>query len=187
MAQNKENILTKGMSGTIARMLTFRQRSGKTIVTKLRRTVPVSSSEKAAAVRTKFTSSVAYAKKAIKDPATKALYQAMAKDGKSAFNVATADAFNPPVVESINSSNYHGIIGDTLIVRAEDDFKVTGVKVSIGNAAGILLEQGDAVMEENTIDWLYKTTQANPALSGSKITAVASDLPGNNTSFSVTL
>jgi hypothetical protein len=27
MAQNKENILTKGMSGTSARMLTFRQKA----------------------------------------------------------------------------------------------------------------------------------------------------------------
>jgi hypothetical protein len=187
MAQNKENILTKGMSGTIARMLTFRQKAGKTIVSKLRRATPASNSDKSLAVRTKFSASVAYAQKAILDPATKAMYQLMAKDGKSAFNVATADAFNPPTVDSITTTNYHGVMGDEIIVRAEDDFKVTGVKVSIQSAAGALLEQGDAVMQENTIDWSYKATQANAALPGSKITATASDLPGNNTSLTVTL
>ena len=31
MAEAKENILTKGFSGTIARLLTFRQRAGKTL------------------------------------------------------------------------------------------------------------------------------------------------------------
>ncbi|MDP4132321.1 MAG: hypothetical protein Q8939_19355 [Bacteroidota bacterium] len=156
-------------------------------MSKLRRATPASDSEKSAAVRTKFAASVDYAKKAIKDAATKAMYQAMATEGRSAFNVATADAFNPPTVDSINTTNYHGAVGDEIIVRAEDDFKVAGVKVSIESAAGALLEQGDAVMLENTIDWSYKTTQANPALAGSKITAVASDLPGNNTTLSVTL
>lgn len=101
--------------------------------------------------------------------------------------MATADAFNQPTVDSITTTNYHGVVGDEIIARAEDDFKVTGVKVSIQSAAGALLEQGDAVMQENTIDWLYKATQANAALPGSKITAVASDLPGNNTSLTVTL
>jgi hypothetical protein len=187
MAQNHENILTRGLSGTIGRMLTFRQKAGKTVVSKLRRATPASDNEKSVAVRTKFAASVDYAKKAIKDDATKAMYQAKAIAGQSAFNVATADAFNPPSVDSINTSNYHGAVGDEIVIRAEDDFKVASVKVSIESAAGALLEQGDAVMQVNTIDWSYKATQANPALAGVKITAVASDLPGNNTTLSVTL
>src|ERR1700688_2715936 len=136
MAEAKDNIVTKGLSGTIARMLTFRQRAGKTIVAKLRRATPVSDSEKSVAVRTKFTSSIDYAKKAILDAATKALYQAAAKPGQSAFNVAVADAFNAPEIESIDTSAYHGAVGDAITVRATDYFKVTGVTVSIHNATG---------------------------------------------------
>jgi hypothetical protein len=187
MAESKGNIVMQGISGTIARMLTFRQRAGKTIVAKLRRATPASDSEKATAVRTKFKSSIEYASKAILDAATKANYLAAALPGQSAFNVAVADAFNAPEISKIDSSAYHGAVGDSITVQATDDFKVTGVTVSIHNAAGNLVEQGAAVVQPNTIDWLYKATVANAATAGSKVTAVATDLPGNNTSLDATL
>ena len=186
MAEAKGNIVTKGFSGTIGRQLTFRIKAGKTIVSKLLTRSTAPPSEKAAAVRAKFLSSSLYAKKAIKDPATKALYKAAATGGQTAFNLALADAFKAPVISKINTDNYHGAVGNTLLVNATDDFKVTGVVVSIHNAAGDLVETGNAVIQENE-DWLYTTTQVNAAVAGSKITAVASDLPGNSTSFSVTL
>jgi len=187
MAESKENILTKGFSGTVARLLTFRQKAGKTVVAKLRRPSSVPPTDKMVAVRDKFQSSIAYAKGAIKDPAVKALYQAVAKPGESAFNVAVADAFKAPKVESIKTDNYHGAAGDTITVKATDDFKVTGVTVSILNAAGDLIEEGNAVMQINETDWLYTTTQANAAVAGSKITAAATDMPGNSTSLVVNL
>jgi hypothetical protein len=187
MAEAKNNIVTKGISGTIGRMLTFRQRAGKTIVTNLRRPTPASNSVKAVGVRTKFKSSIEYAAKAILDDTTKANYLAMAQPGQSAFNVAVADAFNAPEITKIDTSAYHGAVGDSITVQATDDFKVTGVNVSIHSAAGDLLEQGAAVVQANTIDWLYKATVANAAVAGSKITAVATDLPGNNTSLDATL
>ncbi len=187
MAEAKDNIVTKGFSGTIDRTLTFRQRAGKTFVGKLRRASSLAASEKMLAVRAKFATSIDYATKAIKVAETKALYQAGAKAGQSAFNVAVADAFNAPEIGDISTTGYHGAVGDEITVRATDDFKVAAVTVSIHNAAGDLLEQGAAVMQESTIDWLYKATAANTAVAGSKITAVASDLPGNNTSKEVTL
>jgi hypothetical protein len=187
MAKSKDNIVTKGFSGTIDRTLTFRQRAGKTIVGKLRRASSVAATDKMLAVRAKFKSSVAYAKKAIKNLVTKALYQAGIKVGQSAYNVAVADAFNPPKVESIQATGYHGAVGDTITVQATDDFKVATVSVSVQNAAGNLVEQGNAVMQVNELDWLYTITQANAALAGSKITATATDLPGNSASLEVTL
>lgn len=187
MAQARENILTRGLSGTVARMLTFRQLAGKTIVGKLRGPSSVPPTDKMVAVRDKFQSSIAYAKGAIKDPAVKALYKAAAKTGQSAFNVAMVDAYEAPRVNSINTDSYHGAAGDTILVNATDDFKVTGVTVSVHNAAGDLVEEGVAVMQINESDWLFTAAQANAAPAGSKITAVAKDLPGNSTSFSVNL
>jgi hypothetical protein len=187
MAQSKDNILVKGLSGTIARLLTFRQRAGKTIVSKLLRPSTATPSDKAAAVRAKFTTSVAYAKAAVKDPAIKAGYQAVAKDGQTAYNMALADAFQSPQISGIDAAAYHGAAGDAITVKATDDFKVAAVKVSIFSAAGALLEQGNTVMQINEVDWLYTATQANAALAGSKITAEATDLPGNSTSLSLTL
>ena len=176
-----------GLSGTVAKQLTFRQWAGRTIVGKKRGPSAVPPTDEFLARQAKFKSSIAYAKGAIKDPAVKALYKAAAKLGYSAFNVAMADAYLAPTVNSINTGNYHGAAGDTIIVNATDDFKVKGVTVSIHTAAGDLVEEGIAVMQINETDWLYTATQANAALAGSKITAVASDLPGNSTPFSVNL
>ena len=95
-----------------------------------------------------------------------------------------ADALNAPVVESIQAENYHGQLGDKIIIRAKDDFKVTAVVVSIFNQAGELIEEGNAVIQnDEEMKWLYKVQQENPGLSGSKIVAVATDLPGNKGSL----
>jgi len=42
-------------------------------------------------------------------------------------------------------------------------------------------------MQENDGDWLYTTVQLNSAFAGSKITAVATDLPGNKAELSISL
>ena len=107
MAQNEENLLLRGTSGTIAKMITYRQRAGKTIISKKRGKSSVPATETQLNVQERFKKAVAWAKGAIKDPAVKAMYRAKAALGQSAFNVATVDAYNPPQVESIQTANYH--------------------------------------------------------------------------------
>jgi hypothetical protein len=187
MAQNEENLLLRGTSGTIAKMITYRQRAGKTIISKKRGKSSVPPTDTQRNVQDRFKKAVAWAKGAIKDPAVKAMYRAKAALGQSAFNVATVDAYNPPQVESIQTANYHGAVGDTILVKATDDFAVTGLTVSIASAAGDLIESGNAVMQINETDWLYTATNANAAPAGSKITATAKDGADNATTFSVTL
>jgi hypothetical protein len=53
------------------------------------------------------------------------------------------------------------------------------VNIIINDPMGNMIEQGDAVMQINEIDWLYITTMANETLGGSQITATATDLTGN--------
>jgi hypothetical protein len=101
--------------------------------------------------------------------------------------IAIMDALQAPEVESILAAGYHGRVGDEIIVRATDDFKVASVIVSIHDLTGVLVEQGNATMKENNADWLYKTVQLNSAFAGSKITAIATDLPGNSASLSISL
>jgi hypothetical protein len=147
MAQNQENPLLLGTSGTIAKMITYRQLAGKTIISKKRRKNSAPATETQLSIQERFKKAVAWAKGAIKDPAVKAKYKAKAAPGQSAFNVATVDAYNPPEVESIQTANYHGAVGDTITVKATDDFAVTGLTVSIVNAAGDPIESGNAVMQ----------------------------------------
>jgi hypothetical protein len=185
MAKVKDNVLVKGFSGTIGRSLTFRQIGGETFVSKYQRAPTTVTSEKAVAARTKFGRATAYARIAVKNPELKAMYQAVVKGGQRAFNIAMIDALQAPVVESIQADSYHGRMGDPVIVRATDDFKVASVVVFIYNQTGDLVEQGNAVNQENNMDWLYITTRVNSVLTDSRLTAIATDLPGNSASLSI--
>ncbi len=121
------------------------------------------------------------------DAKLKAEYEAQAKPGESAFNVAVADLLHAPDIETIDLSNYTGKVGDTITIRATDDFMVTGVTVSISEADGTLVEKGAAVLGADGLDWVYTATVANANLSGDKIVIQASDLPGNVTEKDETL
>jgi hypothetical protein len=68
-----------------------------------------------------------------------------------------------------------------------DDFRVITVRVEIYAANGTLLETGDAEQNTNGIDWSYTATQANNPLAGSKIKAIATDVPGNEGILEVSL
>jgi hypothetical protein len=182
----KDNYVTSGASGNVGTLWSFRQRAGKTVLAKQRGISTKPPNEKGLALRARFKTSLAYAREAMKDPVVKAAYAAAAPRGVSPFNVAVGDAASSPVVSLIDSSSYHGAVGETLMIEATDNFKVTGVVVTIDNAAGALIETGNAVLQENR-NWLYTATVANATLAGSKITATATDLPGNSASLEITL
>ena len=187
MAQSKENVLTKGLSGTIGDLLTFRQRFGKTIVGKRVGPSTFPPTAKATAVRVKFKRCSAYAKAAARDPVTGPQYKALAGEGITAYNLALADAYHAPEVMGIDAINYHGRLSDTITVRAKDDFKVVSVLVSIYNVEGSLIEQGYALQQGNELDWLYCATRENTTLTGSKIKAIVKDLPGNIGSLEIAI
>jgi len=181
MAKTKNNIFMTGLSGTIGKQMTLSQKAGNTIVGKKRGASPIPPTDDQLDIQDRFKIASKYALVAIKDPVTKAAYAAAAKKGQSAYNVAFADAFTPPEIKSINTANFHGLNGDIIMIRAVDYFKVTSVYVQIHDVAGVLAEEGNAVLQPNGLDWKYTVTTvfANPA--GSKITVTATDLPANQT------
>src|SRR5664279_356490 len=77
MAKVKDNILTKGFSGTIGKQLTFRQIGGKTFVSKYQKAPTVPATEKKLAVQAKFGMATAYARRVVRDQEVKAMYQAV--------------------------------------------------------------------------------------------------------------
>jgi hypothetical protein len=182
----KDNYVTSGVSGDVGTLWSFRQRAGKTVIAKVRAANSKPPTAKLLAVQDRFKIAFAYAQSVMKKPDLKAVYAEAAPRGVSAFNLALGDAASSPVVSKIDSTNYHGAVGDTLVIDATDNFKVTAVVVTIDSAAGALIETGNAVLDENK-NWIYTATVANAAMAGSKITAVASDLPGNTGTLTVTL
>jgi hypothetical protein len=187
MPESRNNFIVHGLSGTFAGIGTFHIRGRKTFLRKIRAKPSVPDSKEQVAVKKRFAEYIRYAKAAIKDPDIKAAYAAETKPGRTAFNRVVTDAFTPPKIGKIDTANYYGHPGDHLIVEATDDFKVKAVQMCIHHASGHLIDQGEAIMQINTGDWFYMVTVVNESFTGSRITATATDLPGNKTSFTVTL
>ena len=182
MAKSKNNVVTHGLSGKVGDMLVFRQRAGKTIVGRVPVKSTVEPSSKQLLVQEKFHDGAVYAKSAIANPATKAFYEAGAADGQTAYNRALADYCVSPEIKLVDVTGYAGAIGDLILVKATDNFMVKSVKVTIEKLDGTLIEKGDAVQDaSNGIKWLYTATTVNAVVTGIKVIATASDVPGNTT------
>jgi len=137
------------------------------------------------AVVKKFREAASWAKGQVDQLSEKAIYTTgITEKNSSAYVVAMRDYLNAPEVEFIKDGDYLGAIGDPIIIKATDDFLVTRVKVIITDASGTRLEQGDAVQDlQKKFLWEYSATAANVTLSGTKITAIAFDRAGNETSL----
>nr|WP_315223421.1 hypothetical protein [uncultured Flavobacterium sp.] len=183
MAESKNNIITHGLSGKVGDIIVFSQRGSKTIVSKAPKERSGAPTEKQKQHIARFQEAIIYAKAAIKDAATKAMYEANAdpQNNISAYNIAVADMLNAPKIEEINLSLYTGKKGDSIGIKVIDDFKVATVNVIIENADGTLVEEGNAKISTNGLDWIYTATVENIDLAGDKITIQATDIPDNLT------
>jgi hypothetical protein len=179
MAKSQNNVITHGLSGKIADLLIFRQRDGQTIVSKVPQQKSTAS-EKQVKHRKHFQQATIYAKIALSTPGIQELYAVEAKKqkGMTAYNVAVADFFNAPDIETVDLSAYTGIIGDEIRIVASDDFAVKSVRVQISNADGSLVEEGYAVNNIGNL-WIYTATANNESLDGDRIAVSVSDMPGN--------
>jgi hypothetical protein len=125
----------------------------------------------------------------MKNESAKAMYEGGLTDKKhSAYLVAMSDYLKAPEVKSVDTTGYTGAVGQSIIVKATDDFQVRVVNVIIEDAAGNELERGAAVTTEDILfGWLYTTTAVNPALAGTKVIVSVSDVAGNRTEKTFTL
>ena len=179
MALMENNPRFNRVSGKIGKYVIRKLKSGKTVLAAAPgpRRKPATIAQ--IKFENKFKESTLHAKRACMDPAIKAMYKAVAKPGQSAYNVAVADASRPPYITNIDASVSTKGIRKFVKVDARDDFKVVSVKVSIFNGAGELIEEGEAVEDELYRYWKYKTINHNKIITGSRIVAVAKDIPGN--------
>lgn len=106
----------------------------------------------------------AYAREAAK---RHPIYAELAKGtGKSPYNFAFGDWFNPPVIHKIEK------IGQTVYIQASDDVKVTRVVVKVMNEAGETLAAGDATQTTGR-GWEFVSDAAG------KVVVKVWDLAGN--------
>ena len=192
MAHSNNSIITGKFKGSLGKELVFREWEGKTVVAKSPKSRTGDPTPAQAELQEKFLIASRYAKAVTQNP-DQSLAQAYAMVLRARQNVysrSLEDFMSPPVVKRIDTVSYKGSVGDMIITRAVDDFRVTAVRVEIYAADGTLLEAGNTVQNPNGLDWTYQATKVNSAaagLAGCKIKAIASDVPGNEASLEVTL
>jgi len=179
MAKSAKNIVLYGASGKLGGQIVIRQRGGQTILSQAPGEREKAPTEAQKAQQMKFQQAILYGKAQLADETAKAEYAAKSDERRSAYNVAVADFLHAPDVDEIDVTDYHGAINDSIRVRVTDDFKVQQVQVSIVNADGTLVEEGNAAKQGNEIDWIYTATATNESKEGDKIVVRASDKPGN--------
>ncbi len=188
MAKSKENLYLYGLSGSVGKQMVFRNTARGTILAKSPRHTGKRTDHQKEQGK-KFLKAVAYAKQALADSSLSPHYKQLAAASPnklSAYNIAVADYLRPPVIEAINTTDYDGsATGQKISVKATDNVKVTAVKVRIAAANQTLIEEGSATLHEGV--WQYTTTAANASITGSKLTATATDRPGNSTTKEVVL
>ncbi len=96
------------------------------------------------------------------------IYEELAADLPmvNAYNLAIKDISHPPVIHRILRE------GGRILVNASDEILVAGVRITVRDGKGKLVESGDAV--ECRKDWWEYTPKAT-----GKVSATAWDLPGN--------
>ena len=185
MADSNNNIITSGLRGTIGKELVFRNWAGKTIVAKAPCKRHGRPTKAQAVIRDRFFMAARYGKAILSnaDPAMADAYRAVLKPRQNLYTRALRDFLSAPVVQQIENGQYTGQQGSVITVRATDDFRVTEVCMEIYMADGTLLETGQAVQQLNGLYWTYTAQRDNPLLYGSRIKAIACDVPGNTGSL----
>lgn len=166
MAKVKNNPVIQGVSGAIGGMV-FRQMPDGSITLSAKPDFSrrkFSKGQKDHQMRVKL--AAAYAKEAAK---RHPIYAELAKGtGKSPYNFAFGDWFNPPVIHKIEKT------GQTFYIQASDDVMVTRVEVRVVNEAGETLAKGDATQTADRV-WEFVSDAAGVVI------VRAWDLAGNKT------
>ncbi|SFU54297.1 hypothetical protein SAMN05216480_106168 [Pustulibacterium marinum] len=178
MAINKDNIIVEGASGKFGKKLVFRQRGVLTIMSKAPKKTTKAPTTAQIEQRELFGEASIYAKSVIANPELKAIYQAKATGNQSAYNVAFKDYLTAPTCE-FELSGYTGAIGDIIKLKIKDVIEVTNAVVSMYDAEGVLLEEGNAIQQDNLLWWNYTTTTENASLPGTRIVVKLTSFPGN--------
>lgn len=184
MAKATLNPMFEGVSGAIGDLI-FREVRGRTVIS--RRPIFASElTENQVQHRERFNQAVAYSNSALANPTLRPMYEAGAKSRNiPLFAAPVADFFNEPVIHLVNVFGYTGNIGDTITVRASDDFGVARVQVTLTSDQGDPIENGEAVeTAPGSGEWVYTATQQS-GYSSVNVQVVALDHPGGAAEMNV--
>ena len=179
MAKHTNNNASFGISGKVIQVV-FRQRFGKTVVAKLLvRTASLTDAQKNN--NNTFKKAVLYAQSILQNEAIRMAYSKKAKPGQTTYNLAVADFFKAPEILSVDISALTAADGGKISAMVIDNFRVECVNIKIERNDGSLVEEENASLENDGLNWVYITTSEGADASGNRIIITAIDLPGNKT------
>ncbi len=182
MAHSNNSIVSGKFSGTLGKEIVFRDWDGKTVVAKVPKKRKKGPSPEQAEIQKRFLRATRFARGVVKNPdqGMAEAYAANLRPRQNVYSRAVEDFMNSPEVFSINTREYTGASGGKIVVNADDDFRVVSVRVEIYAANGQLLESSRTEQDpSNTLDWNFTATMPNSPVAGTKIIAIATDVPGN--------
>jgi len=167
-------------SAAFSNDVAYRNYRNQTILSTIKRPKPSTSAE-ARNSKKRFKNASHWAHEILKDPDLKKLYsKAISEKISNAHTAAIQDYLKGPTIHYISLKQYTGSIGDTIRIKATDNFQVTSVNLQIMDRNGEVIERGPAVKyKRKPMIWIYTLTVVNPQLEGTVIKVEASDRPGN--------
>jgi hypothetical protein len=118
-------------------------------------------SEKTLAVRQRFSDASAYSKAIFQHPERRVRYVTLAKDaGTGLYATIMADILRNPVINVLDT-DYHGVVGNPIVMLARGDLTITEVRVVLRRPDGMPIESGYAAAYGER-RFQYVATQAVP-------------------------
>jgi hypothetical protein len=178
MALANDNILMRFSRGRIGDVI-FRVWGENTVVSKAPDYSKIKRSEAQKAVNLRFKGATGYGHRALNDPVAYAYYDPKRRGIQTVWNVAISDYMKRPEIAEIDVWNYSGQAGNTIRVKASDNYGIASVIVMIINALGFEIENGMAVQMPGSEVWVYKAVEENPEWRGGRVVVRVTDSPGN--------
>jgi hypothetical protein len=178
MAIANDNVIMRFQRGRIGGLI-FRVWGENTVVSKAPDYSKIPRSEAQKANSRRFKVATAYGHRVLNDPVAYAFYDKKRRRSQTVWNVAIADYMRRPEIAEIDVWNYKGKAGNTIRVKAIDNYIVASVIVTIINALGFEVESGMAVQMPGSEVWVYKALEQNPEWRGGRVVVRVTDSPGN--------
>ena len=187
MAKVVLNPALQVLSGDVAGFVYRQQADGSVVVA--RRTLPDPNREFSAAQEEqmqKFKEASARYRRLMEDAGVQAAYKKMILErglDSRMRALVIGDILKAPKVSTIDLSNYHGEVGDTIRIIAEDSVGVSGLTLSIfDTTSSAEVENSEMAMNgliSGTVEWVYTCTAALTAGHEVSVNIKAYDLAGN--------
>jgi hypothetical protein len=129
----------------------------------------------------RFKVATKYGRRVLDDPMAYAFYDKRRRRNQTVWNVAISDYMKRPEIAEIDVWNYKGQTGNTIRVKASDNYGIVSVIVIIIKASGLEVERGMAVQMPGSEVWVYKATEKNLEWIGGRVVVRVTDSPGNVT------